>query len=97
MWDFSLTGAFALMARTAPFLLFRMAVYFGMACAYVIATGTGVAIGYGVGQLGDEDFMASSTALGASRVSALWRRCSICCANMCFTSSRLGILPFLSS
>ncbi|ALV30269.1 MULTISPECIES: hypothetical protein [Pannonibacter] len=64
MWDFSLTGAFALMARTAPFLLFRMAVYFGMACAYVIATGTGAAIGYGAGQLGDEDFLASSTALG---------------------------------
>ena len=64
MWNFSLSGALALMARTAPFLLFRMAVYFAMAGAYVIATGTGAAIGYGVGQFGDGDFLASSTALG---------------------------------
>jgi hypothetical protein len=64
MWNFSLSRALALMARTAPFLLFRMAVYFAMACAYVIATGTGATIGYGVGQFGDADFLASSTALG---------------------------------
>lgn len=64
MWDFSLSGALALMARTAPFLLFRMVVYFAMVCAYVIATGTGAAVGYGVGQFGDADFLASSTLFG---------------------------------
>ncbi|MBO3758969.1 hypothetical protein [Ciceribacter sp. L1K22] len=64
MWNFSLSGALALMARTAPFLLFRMAVYFGIACAYVIATGTGAAMGYGVGHFGDADFLASSTVIG---------------------------------
>lgn len=64
MWNFSLSAALALMARTAPFLVFRIVVYFAMACAYVIATGTGAAIGYGVGQFGDGDFLATSTMLG---------------------------------
>ncbi len=64
MWNFSLSRALVLMARTAPFLLFRVAVYFTMACAYVIATGTGATIGYGVGQFGDADFLATSTVFG---------------------------------
>ena len=59
MWDFSISGALALMARTLPFILLRMAVYFGITLAYILATGAGAGIGYGVGALGDEGFQAS--------------------------------------
>lgn len=56
--------AVGLMRKTAPFLLFRIAVYFSIAVAYVLATGTGAGIGYGVGGFGDDDFQASSTLWG---------------------------------
>jgi hypothetical protein len=64
MWDFSISGALALMARTLPFILLRMAVYFGITLAYILATGAGAGIGYGVGALGDEGFQASSSRWG---------------------------------
>lgn len=66
MTDFSISGAFGLMARTAPFILFRMAVYFGIAIAYVIVTGTGAGIGWGIGGFGDEDFRAGATFWGGA-------------------------------
>lgn len=52
-WDFSLSESIAAMKRTAPFILLRMAVYFGIALLYVFATGTGSGIGYLVTSLGD--------------------------------------------
>lgn len=64
MWDFSMGTAVGLMRKTAPFLLFRIVVYFGIAVAYVLATGTGAGIGYGIGGFGDDDFQASSTVWG---------------------------------
>lgn len=64
MWDFSMGTAFVLMRKTAPFLLFRIAVYFGIAVAYVLVTGTGAGIGYGVGGFGDDDFQATTTVWG---------------------------------
>jgi hypothetical protein len=64
MWDFSLSTAFGLMRKTAPFLIFRIAVYFGIAVAYILVTGTGAGIGYSVGLFGDEGFQASSTIWG---------------------------------
>lgn len=66
MWDFSIATAFAVMRRTLPFLLFRSAVYFGIAVAYVLATGTGAGIGWGVGALGDEDFRVGATFWGGA-------------------------------
>ncbi|MFP5479241.1 MAG: hypothetical protein ACLGIE_06035 [Alphaproteobacteria bacterium] len=66
MWDFSLSRSFGLMARTVPFLLFRMAVYFGITVALILATGTGAGIGYGVGLFGDDDFQATSTFWGGA-------------------------------
>lgn len=66
MWDFSLSGALALMARTAPYILFRVTVYFGIACAYVIVTGAGAGIGYGIGTFGDEDFRLSAAFWGGA-------------------------------
>lgn len=64
MWDFSLGKSFELMRRTAPFILFRMLVYFGIALAYVLVTGTGAGIGWGIGGFGDADFRATTTFWG---------------------------------
>jgi hypothetical protein len=52
------------MAKTWPFIVFRMVVYFGIAVAYVLVTGTGAGIGWGVGAFGDEDFRAGSIIWG---------------------------------
>ena len=64
MWDFSMGTSFALMRKTMPFLLFRIAVYFGIALAYVLGTGTGAGIGYGIGGFGDDGFQGSATLWG---------------------------------
>ncbi len=71
MWDFSIFKAFRIMLRTAPFLVFRVVVYFGMAAALVIVTGTGAGVGYGFGAFGDEDFQASSAFWGGAAGLAL--------------------------
>ena len=64
MWDFSASSALALMARTFPFLVFRMCIYFGIALAYVGLTGGGAGIGWLVGAAGDESFRATATFMG---------------------------------
>lgn len=64
MWDFSVGRAMGMMMRTWPFIAFRMVVYFGIAAAYVIVTGAGAGIGWGVGAFGDADFQASSSVWG---------------------------------
>ena len=64
MWDFSVRRGIGLMLKTAPFVMFRAAVYFAIAAAYVIATGAGAGIGFGVGSFGDSDFQASSAVWG---------------------------------
>ncbi len=53
MWDFSISNAFGAMARTTPYLVVRMLVYFGIALLYIVATGGGGAVGYGVTSFGD--------------------------------------------
>lgn len=65
MWDFSISRALGLMRRTAPFLLFRVIVYFGITAALVLATGTGAGLGWGIGNFGDEEFRATTTGYGA--------------------------------
>ena len=66
MWDFSIGGTLGLMARTFPFILFRMLVFFGITIAYIAATGTGGAIGYGVGNIStDPDAHATFAFWGA--------------------------------
>jgi len=52
MWDFSFGKALAMVARTAPFVALRLAVYFGIALAYVLSAGAGGAIGHGLGRMG---------------------------------------------
>lgn len=64
MWDFNIGQAFSLMMRTLPFVLLRAAVYFGITLAYILATGAGVVIGWGVGAFGDADFRAASMTWG---------------------------------
>lgn len=64
MWDFSIGRTMGLMGQTLPFLVFRMIVYFGIALAYVLVTGVGAGVGWGVGAFGDADFQASSVAWG---------------------------------
>lgn len=64
MWNFSIARSLSLMAQTLPFILLRCAVYFGIALAYVLMTGAGAGIGWGIGGLGDEGFQASATLWG---------------------------------
>ena len=46
MWDFSLSGALAAMRKAAPFIVFRMLVYFGIALLYILATALGSGLGF---------------------------------------------------
>ncbi|WP_026379091.1 hypothetical protein [Afifella pfennigii] len=64
MWDFSIRRALGLMARTSPFIFLRMAVYFGVTLAYVLMTGIGAGVGWGIGGFGDEGFRAGATFWG---------------------------------
>lgn len=64
MWDFSVGRALSLMLQTLPFVLLRMAVYFGAALAYVLVTGAGAGIGWGIGGFGDSGFQANTTIWG---------------------------------
>ncbi|MFC5386200.1 hypothetical protein ACFPLB_09510 [Aquamicrobium segne] len=64
MWDFNIGNALGMMGRTMPFIVLRMAIYFGIAVGYVLVTGTGAGIGYGVGGFGDDGFQANSTLWG---------------------------------
>lgn len=56
--------ALSLMRRTMPFILLRIAVYFGVALAYLLMTGAGAGVGWGVGGFGDVDFRATTTLWG---------------------------------
>ena len=64
MWDFSISQALGLMGKTLPFIALRIVVYAGIAIAYVLVTGVGAGVGWGVGAFGDEEFRAGSTVWG---------------------------------
>tara|TARA_R100000365_G_C2741466_1_gene70146 strand:- start:1051 stop:2034 length:984 start_codon:yes stop_codon:yes gene_type:complete len=64
MWDFSIGGALGMMVRTLPFIVLRMAVYFGITLGYILVTGVGAGVGFGIGGFGDEGFRASTTMWG---------------------------------
>ncbi|WP_343079536.1 hypothetical protein [Ostreiculturibacter nitratireducens] len=66
MFNFSIGLSFRVMRRTAPFVLFRIAVYFGIAAAYVVVAGTGAGIGWLVGAFGDEDFRTGAILWGGA-------------------------------
>jgi len=64
MWDFSIIGALGMMRRTLPFIVLRMAVYFGITLGYILVTGIGAGVGWGIGGFGDDGFRATTTAWG---------------------------------
>ena len=66
MWDFSINRSLGLMLKTIPFIVFRLVVYFGIALAYVLVTGIGAGIGWGVGAFGSADFHAATTFWGGA-------------------------------
>lgn len=53
MKDFKIREILGLLRQTAPFLVFRFLIYFGITLAFVLITGTGAGIGYGVGSIAD--------------------------------------------
>lgn len=64
MWDFSVGRALGLMGQTLPFIVFRIIVYFGIAVAFVLVTGLGAGVGWGIGAFGDAGFRAGATTWG---------------------------------
>lgn len=64
MWDFSLRQSISLLARTMPFILLRCAVYFGISLAYILMTGVGAGVGYGIGGFWDESTQATAALWG---------------------------------
>ncbi len=64
MWDFSVSKAMGLMVKTAPFVIMRIVVYFGIAIGFIVTTGVGAGIGWGIGAFGEQDFQATTTAYG---------------------------------
>ena len=65
MWDFNIGRSLSLMGQTLPFIALRCAVYFGITLAYVLMTGIGAGIGWGIGALGDETFQSGAAMWGA--------------------------------
>ncbi len=59
MKDFNLKDIIGLMRRTAPFLIFRFAIYMGVTAAFVLATGTGAGLGYGIGKIAGNEAAGS--------------------------------------
>jgi hypothetical protein len=53
MKDFSFREILGLMAKTMPFLVFRFAIYFAITLGFVLITGGGAGIGFGVGYIAD--------------------------------------------
>jgi len=56
-------GAFRAMLRTWPFIVLRIAVYFGIALLYIVSTGAGSSVGYLITASSEE--VAMGTAYGA--------------------------------
>lgn len=66
MWSFSTGRSISLMMQTLPFIALRCAVYFGITLAYVLMTGMGAGVGWGIGGLGDESFQAGAAFWGGA-------------------------------
>jgi len=54
MMDFKIGEIISLLGKTLPFLVFRFLIYFGITLAYVLITGIGAGIGFGIGTIGGE-------------------------------------------
>lgn len=60
MWDFDLVKGIGVLARTWPFIAFRMIVYFGIGLAYVFAVGAGAGTGWALNYLTADPLDAGS-------------------------------------
>ena len=78
MWDFETGKALAAMRATAPFIALRLLVYFGVALAYVIGTGTGAGLGYALTAFAQEPGsgagVGSVLGFGAVSLALYWAR-----------------------
>ena len=78
MWDFKMGQAVGAMIKTAPFIIFRIIIYVGIALAYVLAVGVGAGLGYGLGSIGDEPggwaFGGGFIGFGIVSVALYWAR-----------------------
>lgn len=54
MKDFQFGTIMSLLLKTTPFLIFRFLIYFGITLAFVLITGAGAGVGYGVGSIGGD-------------------------------------------
>ena len=63
-WDFSIGRSLGMVLRTLPYIVFRMLIYFGITLAYIVFTGGGAGLGYGIGMAGTDDFQAWSSVIG---------------------------------
>ncbi|MDO9415744.1 hypothetical protein [Pararhizobium sp.] len=54
MWDFNIGGTLWILMRTLPFIILRMAIYFGITITFILTTGLGAGIGYGIGSMGND-------------------------------------------
>lgn len=72
--DFKLGEIFGLMAKTMPFLLFRFLIYFAITLAYLLMTGIGAGVGWGIGSIASDDpagFSAVGGIIGFGITSAI--------------------------
>lgn len=97
MWDFNIRQALGLLGRTLPFVLLRAAVYFGITLAYILATGAGIGVGWGVGAFGDDEFRATAMAWGGMAGFGLTGAVMYWLRNTFSTSSRQAMSRFLSN
>ena len=67
MWDFSIGKSFSIMARTMPFILLRMAIYFGITIILGLLDWTGLAraVRSKLLSLREEDFTTAAVLMGA--------------------------------
>ena len=65
MWDFDIGRALVLIGRSLPFILLRIALYAGIAIAYVLATGMGAGLGWAIGGVGGHQVQGSAAVWGA--------------------------------
>ena len=65
MWDFDIGRALVLIGRSLPSILLRIALYAGIAIAYVLATGMGAGLGWAIGGVGGHQVQGSAAVWGA--------------------------------
>ncbi len=81
MWDFSIGRTLGVMAATWPFILLRLVVYFLITLGFMVATGMGAGVGWGIGNIASDPEAPFSFAVwggiggfGLSVVAMYWIR-----------------------